>query len=181
MYRMIFGGLCMSIVSALGVFAGIVGAQQDGTKFDSKGDTQTYLAIAVEQQQISIALGQLAAQRAKNDQVKEFGSMMVEDHKKVRREAEQLASRHSVPLPTKLTPEDKQKVDELSQLSGHAFDRAYMNFALQKHEATLEEFRHHVNTLKYPDLREYFTSTLPILESHLEQARRVKSSLQTNP
>ena len=166
---------------ALGVFTGILEAQQDGTKFDSKGDTQTYLAIAAEEQQVSIALGQLAAQRAKSGQVKEFGSMMVEAHKKVRREAEQLASRHDVPLPSKLTREDKQKVDELSQLSGHEFVRAYMNFALHNHEATLEEFRHHVKTLKYPDLREYFTSTLPILESHVEQARRVKNSLQTNP
>ena len=113
--------------------------------------------------------------------MKEFGAQMLNDHKKVRREAEQLASRHTVPLPTKLTTEDKQKVEELSQLSGHAFDRAYMNFALQNHEATLEEFRHHVNTLKYPDLREYFTATLPMLESHVEQARKVKNSLQTNP
>ena len=179
MYRMIFVSLFISL--ALSFFTGKLGAQQDGTKFDSKGDTQTYLGISAEEQQVAIALGQLAAQRAKNEQVKKFGSKMVEDHKKVRREAEQLASKHQVPLDTKLTPEDKQKVDELSQLSGHEFDRAYMNFAEHNHEATLEEFRHHVNTLKYPDLREYFTSTLPLLESHLEQARQVKSALQKNP
>lgn len=179
MHRILVVGLYASLV--LSVFIGIAEAQQDGTKFDSKGDTQTYLSLAVEDQQVVIALGQLAAQRAENTRVKEFGAQMVNDHKKVRREAEQLASRHTVPLPTKLTTEDKQKVEELSQLSGHAFDRAYMNFALQNHEATLEEFRHHVNTLKYPDLREYFTATLPMLESHVEQARKVKNSLQTNP
>jgi predicted outer membrane protein len=92
--------------------------------------------------------------------VKKFGAQTVNGHKKVLPEAEQLASRHSVPLPTNLTPEDKQKVDELSKLTGHVFDRANMNLALQNHEATLKEFRHHVNTLKYPDLGEYFTATL---------------------
>jgi putative membrane protein len=182
MYRTLFAGLCMIV--ALGFFTGILGAQQDvqsdpkGEKLDPKADTQTFLTIAVEEQQVAIALGQLAAQRAKNNQVKEFGSKMVEDHKKVRREAEQLAAKHQVSLPTKLTPEDKQKVDELSQLSGHEFDRAYMNYALQNHETTLEEFQHHLNTMRYPDLREWFTSTLPALKAHRDQARLVKNSLQ---
>jgi putative membrane protein len=106
---------------------------------------------------------------------------MVEDHKKVRREAEQLASKHQVPLPTKLTPEHKQKVDELSRLSGHEFDRAYMNVSLHNHETSLEEFQRHVDTMRYPDLREWFTSTLPLIKAHRDQARSVKSSLQTNP
>lgn len=185
MYRTLVAGIFMIV--ALGFLTGTLGAQQDvqsdpkGEKLDPKADTQTFLTIAVEEQQVAIALGQLAAQRAKNNQVKEFGSKMVEDHKKVRREAEQLAAKHHVSLPTKLTPEDKQKVDKLSELSGHEFDRAYMNYTLQNHETTLEEFQHHLSTMRYPDLREWFTSTLPALKEHRDQARLIKSSLQTNP
>lgn len=185
MYRILFAALFM--IGALSFFTGRLGAQQDvqsdpkGMLLDPKADTQTFLTIAAEEQQIEIALGQLAAQRAQNDQVKEFGSQMVEDHKKVRREAEQLASKHRVPLPTKLTTENKQKVDELSKLSGHEFDRAYMNFALHNHETAFEQYQEHINTMRYPDLREYFTSTLPILEAHRDRARLVKSSLQTSP
>lgn len=185
MYRTLFVSLLVSV--ALSSLTGIVGAQVDeradpkGEKLDPKADTQTFLTIAVEEQQVAIALGQLAAQRAQNERVKEYGSKMVEDHKKVRREAEQLAAKHQVPLPTKLTPEDKQKVEELSQLSGHEFDRAYMNFTLHNHETALEEFQRHVETMRYPDLREWFNSTLPIMKAHRDQARSVKSSLQTNP
>jgi len=167
--------------AAIGFFPAMLGAQEDGAKFDSKGDSQTYLAIAAEDQQVVIVLGALAAQLAEDVRVKEFGAHMVKDHKKIRHEAEQLALGNSVPLPTKLSPEDKQKVDELSQLSGNAFDHAYMTFAIQNHKNTLDQFRHHVNTLKYPDLREYFTSTLPILESHVEEAQRVQLSLKVNP
>lgn len=185
MYRMIVVGLFMSI--AFGFFTGKLAAQQSvqedpkGVQLDSKSDTQTFLTIAVEEQHVAIELGQLAAQRAENKQVKEFGAKMVENHKKVRREAEELASKHHVSLPTKLTPEDKKKVDELSQLSGHEFDRAYMNFTLQNHETTLEEFQHHLKTMRYPDLREWFTSTLPVLKEHRDRARTVLASLQTNP
>ncbi len=185
MYRTMFAGLLIS--STLWFFTGTLGAQQavqsdpTGTQLDSKPDTQTFLTIAAEEQQVAIALGQLAAQRSKNEQVKEFGSKMVEDHTKVRREAEQLASKHHVPLPSNLTPEDKKKVDELSNMSGHEFDRAYMNFTLQNHETTLEEYQQHISTMRYPDLREYFNSTLPIMKAHRDRARVVKSSLQTNP
>ena len=185
MYRTTFAGLFM--VVALGCFTGMLEAQQDvqsdpqGVTLDPKADTQTFLTIAAEEQQVAIALGQLAAQRAKNEQVKEFGSKMVEEHKKVRREAEELASKHKVTMPTKLTPEDKQKVEEISKLAGHEFDRAYMNFMLQNHETTLEEYQQHINTMRYPDLREYFTSTLPMLKAHRDKARLIKSSLQTNP
>ena len=180
MYRMIFGGIFLLMSAAIGFFPIMLGAQEDGAKFDSKGDSQTYLAIAAEDQQVVIVLGQLASQLAENVRVKEFGAHMVKDHKKIRHEAEQLALGHSVPLPMKLSPEDKQKVDELSQLSGQAFDHAYMNFSIQNHRDTLEQFRHHVTTLKYPDLREYFTSTLPVLESHMEQAQKVQLSLEVN-
>ena len=141
MYRMSFAGLFMFV--AVSVSPAMLGAQQSvqsdpkGEQLDPKADTQTFLTIAAEEQQVAIALGQLAVQRAKNEKVKEFGSKMLEEHKKVRREAEQLASKHQVPLSAKLTPEDKKKVDELSQMSGHEFDRAYMDFTLQNHETTL--------------------------------------------
>lgn len=185
MYRMIFAGLFMMV--PLGFFPGIPGAQTDvlsdpqGVQLDPKTDTQTFLTIAAAEQRVEIALGQLAAQRAQNDRVKEFGSQMVEQHEKVRQEAEELASKHHVQLSTKLTPEDKQKVDELSQLSGHEFDRAYMNFTLHNHENTFEQYQQHISTMRYPDLREYFASTLPILKVHRDQARLVKGSLQTSP
>ena len=184
MYRMIFAGFLMAVLfSSTGTIEAQVDVKSDpsGATLDSKTDTQTFLTIAAEEQQVAIALGQLAMQRAQNDRVKEFGSKMVEDHKKARREAEELASKHKVSLPTKLTPEDKKKVDEMSKLSGNEFDRAYMNFTLQNHETTLEEFQRHVETMRYPDLREWFTSTLPALKAHRDQARLVKNSLQTNP
>ena len=119
MYRMLFVGFLM--VVALNFSTGMAGAQMDvqsdpsGSTLDSKADTQTFLTIAAEEQQVAIALGQLAAKLASSEKVKNFGSKMVEDHKKVRREAEELASKHKVSLPTKLTPEDKKKVDEMSK------------------------------------------------------------------
>ena len=62
----------------------------------------------------------------------------------------------------KLTPEDKKTVDEMSRLSGHEFDRAYMTFTLQNHETNLEEFQRHVDMMRYPALRDGY---LPLCRS----------------
>lgn len=145
--------------------------------------TSSFLNRVAEEQQIEISLGQLATQRAGSERVKEFGAHMVEEHKKVSQQLEQLAYKEGVHLSPGLSQEHKQQqeADELSQLSGHAFDRAYMNYALQHHETTVEEFAQRAKTLQHQDIAQWMTLTLPILEAHREQALQVKYSLQTNP
>lgn len=150
---------------------------------DALTATSSFLNRVAEEQQLEISLGQLATQRAGSPRVKEFGAHMVEEHTKVSQQLEQLADKEGVRLSPGLSQEHKQQqeADELSRLFGHAFDRAYMNYALQHHETTVEEFAQRVKTLHHQDIAQWMTLTLPILEAHREQALQVKYSLQTNP
>ena len=75
----------------------------------------------------------------------------------------------------------KQKVNKLSQLSGHAFDRAYIDYILEDHETTVVEFRQLVETIQDVGIKQWIASTLPTLQNHREKAQQVKYSLQTNP
>ena len=95
---------------------------------------------AAEGQQAEIALGQLAAERAGDKQVKQFGAQMVEDHQKANQEVEQLASKEGVQLPMHLTGKHKDKKQKFSQLSGKEFDRAYMTYMLRDHVKDVKEF-----------------------------------------
>ena len=115
------------------------------------------------------------------DVVKEFGQQMVDDHKKAGQQVEQLAMKDGVQLSAGVNQEHKQRVNELSQLAGHAFDRAYMNYILQNHETTVEEFQREAKTVQDQDIKQWIISIVPILEAHREKARQVKYSLQTNP
>jgi putative membrane protein len=169
-----FVTLCIAMIGAVGLVLPVA-AQR------SPSDAHSILEKAAEGQQIEISLGQLAAQRAVNARVKDFSRQMVEDHKKGSQQVEQLAMKDGVKLSPGVSEEHKQKVNKLSQLSGHAFDRAYMDYIIEDHESTVDEFQRLVKTVQDEGVKQWIASTLPTLQTHRERAREVKYSLQTNP
>ncbi len=169
-----FLSLCLAMVGVVGWFSS-VSAQT------AKADAQSFLEKAAEGQQIEISLGQLAAQRAVNRRVKDFGEEMVEDHKKGSQQVEQLAMKCGVQLSPGVSEEHKRKVNKLSLLCGHAFDRAYIDYILEDHETTVDEFQQRAKTIQDVGIKQWIDSTLPTLQTHREKAHKVKYSLQTNP
>lgn len=165
---------CLTMLGTVG-FISSVFAQT------AKTDEQSFLEKTAEGQQIEISLGQLAEQRAINARVKDLGQQLVENHKKGSQQVEQLAMKEGVQLSPGVSEGRKQKVNKISELSGHAFDRAYIDYILEDHETTVDEFQRHVKTTQNLDIKQWIASTLPDLQTHRENARQVKSTLQTNP
>jgi len=172
--------LSVLTLSLLGPVTHIVGATTD---VHSK--TQSVLKQAADEMQVEMSLGQLAAQRASNVQVQEFGQHMAEDHEKVSQQIQLLALQQGVTLSSASRNEHRsdldKKLDKLSNLSGHAFDREYMDYSIRDHEIAIEQFRRRVGMVQDQDVKQWILLVLPILESHREQAHQVKYSLQTNP
>ena len=81
-----------------------------------------------------IKLGQLAAERAANPEVKQFGRRMVADHQKASAELKQVASKMSVTLPAQPDEKQQELADRLSKLKGAEFDREYMKAMVDGHE-----------------------------------------------
>lgn len=169
-----FLSLCLAL-------CGTVGFMSSAFAQAAKTDAQSFLEEAAECQQIEISLGQLAAQRAVNEQVKDFGQQIAQEHKKGSQQIEQLAMKGGVQLSPGISEERKQKINKLSQLSGHAFDRAYMQYILEVHETVVEEFQRRAETMQDRDIKQWIASTIPALQGHREKARQVKYKLQTNP
>ncbi|MBX3302813.1 MAG: DUF4142 domain-containing protein, partial [Nitrospira sp.] len=78
----------------------------------SQSDTQSVLDKSAAEVQVEISLGQLAAQRARNEQVKEFGQDMVEDHKKASQQIELLALKQGITLSPGHRDEHQQKLEK---------------------------------------------------------------------
>jgi putative membrane protein len=146
-------------------------------KEDTKSSAQSFIEKAAEGQQVEIILGQLAAERAGDEQVKQFGAQMAEDHQKANQEIEQLASKEGVQLPMHLTGKHKNKKEKISQLSGKEFDRAYMTYMLRDHAKDVQEFERGAHALKNPQIQQWAEGTLPVLKQHLQKARQIASSI----
>jgi putative membrane protein len=117
-----------------------------------------------------VELGQLASEKASSDQVKQFGQRMVRDHTKANNELKSLAQSKNITLPTDLDAKSKATRDRLSNLSGAAFDRAYMQDMLTDHRKDVSDFRKESQSGKDAEVKAWAARTLPTLEEHLKLA-----------
>jgi putative membrane protein len=126
---------------------------------------------------MEVELGRLAAEKASNADVKQFGQRMVDDHGKANQQLSSIAQQKNVQVPTELTGKAKTEHDRLSKLSGEQFDRAYMQLMVQDHRKDVAEFRRQSTRAKDPDVKSFASQTLPTLEDHLKMAEQTQLAL----
>jgi putative membrane protein len=128
---------------------------------------------AAEANLAEIKLGQLAQEKASSQTVKQFAKQMVEDHSKANEELKEAANKEGITLPNDLDQKEKAKIDELSRLSGPAFDKAYAREMVRDHEKDVAEFRRAASMAKKEEIKEFASKTEPKLEEHLTRARQM--------
>jgi len=175
MIRIFVIGLVTAAAVAVIPFAG----EAQAAKPEVKPNIQAFLKKVADKQEGQIALGQLAAQQGKDARVKQFGEEMVVIHRIVGSELRQLAK--GVQLSPELDDDHKRIRKELSQLSEHAFDRAYMEQILRDHQNDVNEFEENMQTLDDAEVLRWAHKTLPMLRAHVEDARWLLHARQTNP
>jgi putative membrane protein len=126
---------------------------------------------------LEVELGKVAVQKASSDRVKQFGQRMVDDHSKANDELKSIAAKENITLPTELDAKHKAMVDRFSNMSGSAFDRAYMRDMVRDHETDIADFQRESNSGANNDLKTWATTTLPTLQEHLRIAKDDESAL----
>jgi putative membrane protein len=118
-----------------------------------------------------VELGKVAAEKAANADVKKFGQRMADDHGKANDELKSLAQSKQITLPSAIDAKHKATIDQLSKLSGEAFDRAYVQEMLKDHQKDVAAFRAESKSGKDPEVKAWADKTLPILEDHLKMVQ----------
>lgn len=138
---------------------------------------RTFMEKAARGGMAEVQMGQLAADKASSQKVKEFGERMVKDHSEANDKLKGIASSKGVALPDSLDAKDKALYNRLSALSGAAFDKAYMRAMIQDHNMDVADFRNESKMAKDQDLSAFAASTLPTLEEHLRMAKKAGSEV----
>jgi len=136
----------------------------------SKSD-HDFLIKAAQGGMAEVEFGKLAASKATDEQVKEMGRKLVDDHTKANDRLMSIAQSKGVTLPTGLSKADQKELDKLSRVSGKDFDKAFLNQVKKDHEKDISLFKKEAKDGKDPDLRAFASQTLPALESHLTMAK----------
>lgn len=160
------------------------GTNDAGTKMSNKesagmGDTDsTFVKKAARGGLAEVELGQLATQKASNEEVKKFGQRMVDDHTKANEQLKQVAAEKNIDLPQNLDAKDKATKAHLEKLSGEQFDKAYMRDMVKDHQKDVAEFEHESKMAKDPAIKSFAEQTLPTLREHLKEAEKIAPKQQ---
>ncbi|MFL6262450.1 MAG: DUF4142 domain-containing protein [Thermoanaerobaculia bacterium] len=124
-----------------------------------------------------VQLGQLAAQKASDSDVKNFGQRMVDDHSKANDQLKQVASQKGVTVPSTLPPSKQKDIDKLNKLNGAAFDKAYVSMMVQDHKKDVAEFQKESKSGKDTDVKGFAANTLPTLQDHLKMIQDISAKM----
>jgi putative membrane protein len=136
-----------------------------------------FVMEAAEGGMAEVELGQLAADKASNAKVKEFGQRMVTDHGKAGDELKTIATSKNIAWPTTINAKHKATKDRLSKLSGPAFDRAYMAEMVKDHQADATAFHKQATSGHDAEIKAWATKTGTMVDEHLKMARDVQKEV----
>jgi putative membrane protein len=122
-----------------------------------------------------VEMGQLASQKGKSDDVKQFGQKMVEDHTKLGDQMKSVAGQIGVTPPDMLTPKDKAAKAKLQALSGDAFDKAYIKAMVADHQHDLTAFKTEASTGTSPAVKEAASQGADVVSMHLNMIKDMAS------
>jgi putative membrane protein len=150
-----------------------MGAAADQSSSKVPAADKAFVKKAAEGGMAEVQLGQLAADKASSNDVKDFGKMMVDDHSKANDQLKSVAQQKGITLPTDLSVKDKAEKDRLSKLSGEQFDRVYMQHMVKDHMKDVSEFKKESTMAKDDDIKNFAAQTLPTLQTHLDKAKSI--------
>lgn len=123
-----------------------------------------------------IELGQLAAQKSQDGDVRAFAQQMVKDHKAAAAKLEKVAKQSNLVLPESLDAEHQALKQKLSGLQGDAFDREYAKAMAKGHDQAVALFEAASQAPQMPaELKEFAASTLPTLKEHDRMAHSLNA------
>ena len=148
-------------------------------------DDPTIVAIFDGANTADIETGQLAAERGSSKEVRDFGAMLVRDHKMVRQQGRDLAKKLGVtPTPPKgdeSAADHAAAMKKLGALHGAAFDHAFLQHEVAFHKAVIDA----VTTTLLPaiqnaELKKLVVTVAPAFQAHMMAADNLDKKLSGN-
>jgi putative membrane protein len=144
-------------------------APRANAEITSMDDTNFILAAA-QGGMTEVRLGELASTNGLRTDVKEFGQLMVKDHKAINDDLKALAAQKGVTLPESLDAEHQEMVEKMAALTGAAFDEAYINGMIKAHQKDDKAFKAEFTTTHDSEIESFLDKSIPVVEMHLKHA-----------
>lgn len=149
------------------------GSQEEAT------DAAAYVRLAAQADELEVAAGQIALERAQDARVKALAGHIVEDHKQL---ATQLASlmsgERSSLLPGEgLGGDERQALDRLAAAPAAAFDATFLAMQVESQKAALRVHEAYLRSGTDLVLRKHAEGVANVVQAHLSEAETLATEL----
>src|SRR5215203_1268923 len=122
---------------------------------------------------LMIQLGQLAARKATDNSVKEFGRRMASEYTDMDKQWVAMETKNNLEVQHGMGPNHKAKLTKLEKLSGREFDREYIEVVIKDLSGHLSYHKKEGRAQKLAPVRQLVEKRIPIMQKQLDQAKAI--------
>ena len=152
------------------------GVANDSVSSDPASVDQQFMNDMITAGMTEVEVSEMAVQKTATRAVREFADLMIRDHRRANHELQRAAAQ----LDTGIAPhldEVQQAREQLTHVSGDAFDRAYITMMVADHQQAVSAVEAQVRGSGRAPIQTWASNMLTILREHLNRAQRVQARL----
>jgi len=132
---------------------------------------QQFIDLAAQTDMLEAHLGQMAANQASSDDVKNYAQMLVTDHTADYQQLQTMAAKDGLTVPPGLDDEHNKMIAPFEKLNGKAFDQRYIHEMIEGHTKAIAVYTKESSEAQSGDVKSYAAATLTTLQKHLDGAK----------
>ena len=139
---------------------------------DMQMTAESFIKHAAMGGQLEVQIAQMAQQKAQNQQVKQLGQTLVQDHQQANQRLMQIAQQKNIQLDRQLDGKHQEQLTKFRNASGAEFDKEFVKHTVQHHKKSIQKFEQASKKFSdQPELQSWVQQTLPALQKHLQMAQ----------
>ncbi|MDX1950709.1 MAG: DUF4142 domain-containing protein [Verrucomicrobiota bacterium] len=157
--------------------AGAPGSSASSSSRQLADKETDFVKEALKGNMMEMKMGQMGADKAQNQELKQFGETLVKDHSRANEELRTIAQKKGVELPTEVHKNHDKKMDNLPEQAGAEWDKAFARHMVKDHKKDIKKYEQASRDCKDQELKAYIDKTLPTLRQHLQTAQSIARNL----
>ena len=141
--------------------------------FSALSDDKSFIEKAAQGGMAEVEAGELAANKATNQEVRKFGMTMAKEHGAANKKLADLAKSKGIELPDSMGEKHMETLETLQATDGPRFDAKYMEDMVKGHEEMVQLLKDEIASGQDAAVKAFAQEMLPTVESHLKEARRL--------
>jgi len=129
-----------------------------------------FLYNALKGDNSEIMLGNLAADRARDPAVRDYGRKLADDHSQARSEVLDVGRRFGIRPTREVAPEARDEREKMQDMRGREFDREFVRYMIDDHRKDIGDFRDEARE-HHGEVSDLAGRQLPTLHEHLRIAQ----------